>query len=360
MALLRLRYVHSFVDKTARARYYFRYRGKRWPLSGEPGTSEFAAAYSEAKRQAQEGEGKARALLTPANLRYGPKSLGHVIDRYIASDDFTKTSASTQRRYRPILEELKDHCGGALIGDLRERHIRELRKRFASNSTADFAVMLLRMLWTFAKEALAMDLGVNPAGEIRKLHRHKEPYEPWPQSLIDRFEVEARPQPTARLALLLLLYTGQRVSDVAAMQWRHYDGDTIEVSQAKTKTKLMVPCHSRLKAALDIVRRDHGPILTTQYGQPYGAAGLSTLVQRATANLNAKQYTAHGLRCNAAVALAEAGCTVHEIMAITGHKTYRLAMHYSQRAGQKKLARQAIERLEKVANLRTKKQQSGG
>ena len=53
-----------------------------------------------------------------------------------------------------------------MIGDLRERHIREIRKRFASNSTADFATMLLRMLWTFAKEELAIDLGVNPAGEI--------------------------------------------------------------------------------------------------------------------------------------------------------------------------------------------------
>jgi integrase len=356
MALLRLRYVHSFVDKTGRARYYFRHRGKRWPLPGGPGTSEFAAAYSEAKREAGGGEPQPR---TPANLRYGPKSLGHVIDRYIASDDFTKTSASTQRRYRPILEELKDHCGGALIGDLRERHIRELRKRFASSSTADFATMLLRMLWAFAKEAVAMDLGVNPADEIRKLHRHQEPYEPWPQELIDRFEIEARPQPTARLALLLLLYTGQRVSDVAAMQWCHYDGDSIEVSQVKTKAKLTIPCHSRLKAALDAAARADGSILTTQYSQPYSAHGLSTLVQRATAKLGAKQYTAHGLRCNAAIALAEAGCTVHEIMAITGHKTYKLAMHYSQRAGQKKLARQAIERLE-VANLRTKRQQSGG
>ena len=325
-------------------------------MLGEPGTSEFAAAYSEAKREAG---GEEPRPLTPANLRYGPKSLGHVIDRYVASDDFTKTSASTQRRYRPILEELKDHCGGALIGDLRERHIRELRKRFASSSTADFATMLLRMLWTFAKEELAIDLGVNPAGEIRKLHRHQGPYEPWPQELIDRFEIEARPQPTARLALLLLLYTGQRVSDVAAMQWHHYDGDSIQVSQVKTKAKLAIPCHSRLKAALDAVARAHGPILTTQYSQPYSAHGLSTLVQRATARLGAKEYTAHGLRCNAAIALAEASCNVPEIMAVTGHKTYKMAMHYTQRAGQKKLARKAIERLE-VANLRTKRQQSAG
>ena len=357
MALLRLRYVHSFVDKTGRSRYYFRYRGKRWPLPGEPGTSEFAAAYSEAKRDA--GGGEPRQPLTPANLRYGPKSLGHVIDRYIASNDFTKTATSTQRRYRPVLEELKVHCGGALIGDLRERHIREIRERFASNSTADFATMLLRMLWVFAKEELAMDLGSNPAGEIRKLHRHQEPYEPWPQELIGRFEIEAQPQPAARLALLLLLYTGQRVSDVAAMQWRHYDGDSIEVSQIKTRAKLTIPCHSRLKMALDAAVRAHGTILMTQYGQPYSAAGLSTLVQRATAKLGAKQYTAHGLRCNAAIALAEADCTVHQIMAITGHKTYKLAMHYSQRAGQKTLARQAIDRLE-LANLRMKGQQSGG
>jgi integrase len=143
------------------------------------------------------------------------------------------------------------------------------------------------------------------------------------------------------------------------MQWHHYDSDSIEVSQIKTKTKLSIPCHSNLKAALDAAARVGDTILTTQYGKSYNAAGLSTLVQRATAKLGAKQFTAHGLRCNAAIALAEAGCTVHEIMSITGHKTYKLAMHYSQRAGQKKLARQAIDRLE-VANLRTKGQQSGG
>jgi integrase len=147
------------------------------------------------------------------------------------------------------------------------------------------------------------------------------------------------------------------------MQWGDYDGSSIVVVQAKTGTRLTIPVHSRLKAALDVVRQDVGSILQTQYGAAYNAHGLSLLMQRATAKLGAKDHTAHGLRCNAAVALAEAGCTVHEIMSITGHKTYRLAMHYSQRAGQKKLARQAIDRLEnsgKVANLRTKRQQTSG
>jgi hypothetical protein len=45
MATLRLKYVHSFVDKTGRARFYFRYCGRRWPLPGEPGTAEFGERY---------------------------------------------------------------------------------------------------------------------------------------------------------------------------------------------------------------------------------------------------------------------------------------------------------------------------
>ena len=51
MATMRLRYVHSFVDRTGRVRYYFRYRGKRWSLPGEPGSAEFAARYDELWRE---------------------------------------------------------------------------------------------------------------------------------------------------------------------------------------------------------------------------------------------------------------------------------------------------------------------
>ena len=51
MATMRLRYVHSFVDKTGRVRYYFRHRGKRWPLPGEPGSVEFSERYDELRRE---------------------------------------------------------------------------------------------------------------------------------------------------------------------------------------------------------------------------------------------------------------------------------------------------------------------
>ena len=50
MAALRLRDVHSFIDKTGRVRFYFRYRGKRWALPGEPGTTEFMASYDDLRQ----------------------------------------------------------------------------------------------------------------------------------------------------------------------------------------------------------------------------------------------------------------------------------------------------------------------
>ena len=73
------------------------------------------------------------------------------------------------------------------------------------------------------------------------------------------------------------------------------------------------------------------------------------MIRTATAEIGAPECSAHGLRCNAANALAEAECSVPEIMAITGHKTFKEAQRYASHRDQKKLARQAITKWE-VAN----------
>jgi integrase len=312
---VRLRYVHSFVDKTGRVRFYFRRRGKRWPLPGEPGSVEFTARYDELRRDCiKPGPGR-------GNVAFGPNTLGAVIEKWLASDAFTSKAHHTKRQYRRRIKEI---CGRALIGDLREEHVREIRSRFLpATFTADEAVMLLSMLWQFAKEHLAMRLGPKPTTDVRKLHKQSWEHEPWPAPVIERFEAEARPKPNAALALLLLLYTGQRAGDVAAMKWERYDGKGIEVRQQKTDELLWIPCHSRLKNALDRAQRKSEFILTTQLGSGYSDGAFCNMIAEATAQIGAGQYTAHGLRKNAAIALAEADCTVHQIMAITGHKTWK-------------------------------------
>lgn len=57
-----------------------------------------------------------------------------------------------------------------------------------------------------------------------------------------------------RLALYLLLYTGQREIDVIAMKWtdvqRRGDVDMIHVVQQKTGSKVWIPIHPKLAALL--------------------------------------------------------------------------------------------------------------
>jgi integrase len=351
MATMRLQYVHSFVDKTGKVRYYFRHRGKRWPLPGVPGSTEFSFRYDQLRRECAVTDKR------PDNVRFAPHTLGSVIEKWLASDAFTSKSHNTKRQYRRVVDQIKEMCGRALIADLREEHVREIRSRFMpATFTADEAVMLLSTIWIFAKEHLAMKLGPNPTTDIQKLHRQAWSHEPWPDEVIAKFEAEARPQPNAQLALLLLLYTGQRAGDVAAMKWDRYDGKGIEVRQEKTATLVWIPCHSRLKAVLDRTARKSDFILTRQQGSGYSAGSFRNMVSEATAQIGAKEYTAHGLRKNAAIALAEADCTVQQVMAITGHKTWKEAMRYTQRREQRKLALQAMDKLEaatKVANPRT-------
>jgi integrase len=348
MAMLRLRYVHSFVDKTGRVRYYFRYRGKRWPLPGLPGSADFGAHYDELCLQ--------HVAARPGNVAFAPATLGFVIEKYLASEDFKSKKHHTRRQYRRLLDRLKEVGGRGLLTDLREDHVREIRTRFLpATFTADEVVMLLSMLWIFAKEHLAMRLGPNPTTDVRRLHKLTNPRKAWPAAVIEKFETDARPKPNAGLALLLLLYTGQRPGDVAAMTWSRYDGKGIEVRQEKTGELLWIPCHWRLKEALNQAKRKSDFILTTQQGSGYSAGSFCNMIAEATERIGCGDYTAHGLRKNAAQALAEAGCTVHQVMAITGHRTWKQAMHYTQQASQKKLAQQAIDQLE-VANPRT----SGG
>ena len=63
--------------------------------------------------------------------------------------------------------------------------------------------------------------------------------------------------------------------------------------------------------------------------------------------------TFHGLRRNAAKALAEAGCTEKQIMAMTGHQTSAMVMQYIKDANQTILAKSAMNQLEESKNSKT-------
>ena len=90
-------------------------------------------------------------------------------------------------------------------------------------------------------------------------------------------------------------------------------------------------------------------ILTSALGKPFSVHGFACWMRDAiTAADLPLDVQPHGLRKAAARRLAEAGCTAHEIMAMTGHKSLAEAERYTRQADQARLARSAVARLTTV------------
>jgi integrase len=231
---------------------------------------------------------------------------------------------------------------------LQPKHIRQIRRDIAATSTAsaDIAMSLISALWEFAVEQLGLDeLGADPTQGVKRAHKVTHEHEPWPQELIERFLREARP--SLRWAVKLALYTGRRRSDLVKMKWSQFDGEFIEVCQQKTGELLSIPCHKELCAELGSMPRVADTILVGERGSPLMGDSLSVMVRKQLREICVDGYAIHGLRKNAAVALADAGCSPMEIAAITGHKTLGMVQHYSKRPDQRLHARAAMDKWER-------------
>jgi integrase len=205
-------------------------------------------------------------------------------------------------------------------------------------------IVLLKRLRTLVRYAIALGWADRDPTAGVKAYRTKEIHT-WNEEEIATFERRWPEGSRERLAFALLLFTGQRGSDVHRMLWKDFNGDTIRVVQQKTAAKLSIPIHQSLNRLLAMADRNCTTILATAYGKPFSVKGLGNMVSAAirTAELPVR-CKPHGLRKAAARRLAEAGCSASEIMSITGHKTLAEVERYTRAAEQGRLARQAIKR----------------
>jgi integrase len=232
--------------------------------------------------------------------------------------------------------------------------VRKIRNEIAAKSTtgADIAMSLISALWEFATEQLGLELDADPTHGVKRIHKVAHEHEPWPPELIERFLREARP--SLRWAVRLALFTGQRRSDLVKMKWSQFDGEFIEVRQQKTGDLLWIPCHKELRAELENMPRVAETILVGERGAPLTGDSLSVMVRKVLREMGVNGYAIHGLRKNAAVALADAGCDAFEIAAITGHRTLGMVQHYAKRRDQRRHARSAMDKLERAQSGKLK------
>lgn len=126
------------------------------------------------------------------------------------------------------------------------------------------------------------------------------------------------------VGFMLLLFTGQRPSDMLRMTWGQYDGGVIRLRQKKTKKWVEVPAHPQLKTLLDELRPSAGAMLiNTHNGRPVSEKMFNArfIEVKRKAGLEVKQ--ARDLRRTAVVRMAEGGAEIQDIAAVTGHSIER-------------------------------------
>ncbi len=274
--------------------------------------------------------------------RTKPGTVSAAIIGYYRDQSFLTLAPSTQRSLRGILEHFRAEHGDKRIALLQRQHIVILlksKKRFAARHW----LMAIRALMKYAVETgLRED---NPAAAVKLPNLKTDGYHSWTEAEIEQFQACHGPGTMARLALALLLHTGQRRGDVIRIGRQHISDGVVHIRQQKTGIELIIPIHPTLAAIIADTPTDHLTLLTTKAGRPFSAAVFGNWFRDRCNEAGLRHCSAHGLRKAAARRLAEAGCTMHEIAAITGHASLSEIQRYTKAADQKRLAISAMEKV---------------
>ena len=226
--------------------------------------------------------------------------------------------------------------------------MRRLRDKKASHpEAANALIKALRQV--FAAGVSNNIVTGNPAREVPYLHGDSSGYHSWTPEEIAAFEQRHPIGTRARLALALLLYTGQRRSDVVRLGKQHVRGKTLSFTQHKNRNKkpvtLELPIVPELQKIIDASPCGDLTFLVTEFGRPFSSSGFGNRFRQWCDEAGLKNCSAHGLRKAAAARLAELGATEHEIMSVTGHRTSKEVTRYTSAARQKILAERAMAKL---------------
>lgn len=333
--------IKRFTDRHGRRRVYYKPgRGKLIALPPED-SPEFVSAYQAAR------EGSATPPPIGAS-KVKPGSLAALVVLYLTSPEWARLATSTKRSTRLILERLREEHGHRPAATMQIEQVRALVRKQADKPAA--ANRLLKVLRALMR--LAVDSGWrrdDPTREARPIRYATKEIETWSEADIARF-VDRWPLGTREhLALSLLLYTGQRQSDVVRLGPQHVRDGRIELRQQKTGQGAAVPIHPALAEAIAAHPSGHAVYLVTSAGKPFSVAGLGNWLRdaRAAAGMS-PGMSPHGLRKAAARRLAEAGCTALQIQAVTGHRSLRELEVYVREADRVRLADAAFATLRKT------------
>jgi len=264
------KFVQQFIDHDGRPRFYLRKPGvKSVKLPGLPWSPEFMAAY-------EAGLGNASVPEIGA-AKTKPGSVNAAIVSYFnKSVDFKSMKSSTQKMRRAILERFRNEYGDRNIATLDERAL----KAILAKRSPLAALNWLKTLRSLLRHAIDVNLRKDdPSANIKLRTPKSDGHHSWSEEEIVAFQNRHPIGSRARLALALLLYTGQRRGDVVRMGRQHVtvvDGEYIlSITQEKTGNHVAIPVLDPIWEALNAMPKSSQlAFLVTDKGKQFTSAGF--------------------------------------------------------------------------------------
>jgi integrase len=339
-------------------KWYYRYR-----RVGHPGgtfKSEFGT--DEWRREYAAFESHKPSVGSPE--RYTPGSVGDALIRYYASDTRIGPTAVTRGKVKATLAPFLADFGHDRVNGFTFEHIdaiiaRKLVKGIVQTPKGPrpvggvFAAQKLRKelvrFFDFAvKAGMRRD---NPAAISEKISAPKvkgeKGFKTWSEQDIAAYRDQHPLGTMARLALEMLLWTGQRRSDVHRMSPEDVREGRIAIVQDKTDKALWIPVAPQLLEAITAVEPPAPGVsfIRSGRGEPYSKESFGNVMRKWCDQAGLLERSAHGLRKAAMRRMAELGITNQGMKSISGHSRDDQVAHYTAAANQSKMADEAIARL---------------
>jgi integrase len=360
MVKLTLRYVHQDVDRHGNRRIYFWRRGSRKVRIREPlGTPAFFEVYRKLLADAEAGK-----LVRPSHDvgKPEPGTYRWLCTQYFSSAEFRQLDPRTQTVRKRILEMTFDEriapnektvYANFPLSRMTTKAVKVLRDRkFDLPEAANARVKAIRQVWAWGIQE--EHVNTNPARDVRYLRGKPGGFHSWEIQEVERFEKRHPIGTKARLAFGLLLYTGQRRSDVVLFGRQHVHDGALRFTQVKGRNRspkrLELPVLPELQKIIDASPTGNLTFLVTKFGKPFTADGFGNWFRRRCDEAGLPHCSAHGLRKAGATIAAENGATGSQLMAIFGWETMKEAERYTKAARQKKMARDAMPKLLRTKN----------
>jgi len=301
---------------TGESRTYYYHRATNTRLNGEPGSPEFLASIAAAVEKTRKRD-------------HG--TLGGLIREFQQTSRWRRLASSTRTEYQRILGFWEDKYGTCPHPALEDKAFRravikwhdifsELKPREADNRVT----VLARVLSWAAKDG---PLKVNVLDGFERAYQGDRSEKIWLPEHVDAFLRVASPE--MKLAMVLALHTGQRQGDILQLAWNNYDGERISLRQGKSRKGkiegrlVTIKCTKALKETLDHLPNRSTLVLTTKTGKAFKKRYFALQWEKTCKEAGIEGLHFHDIRGTTVTMLFQAGCSLGEIVAITGHSLRR-------------------------------------